>query len=105
MTPEGIVKKQITDYINNLEKEGLPIHLERREAVGASYRKGIPDQYCIIRNIHLEIEVKKPGGQLSTMQEKWRDKFKRWGTPYILADNLEDVKKELKEKFGIFIES
>lgn len=102
MTPEGLIKKDITDYINMLEKKGYPIHLERREAIGASYRKGIPDLYCIIRNIHLEIEVKQPNGQLSTMQEKWRAKFKKWGTPYILADNLNDVKNELREKYNIF---
>lgn len=105
LTPEGLIKKDITDYINDLEKSGQSIHLERREAVGANYKKGIPDIYCIVGKYHLEIEVKAVDGELSTKQKEWRDKLRKWGTPYILADNLEDVKKELKEKFGIFIES
>lgn len=92
MTPEGKVKKQITDYLESLHKE-KKVWYQRREAIGFSYKKGVPDLYAVCKGYHIEIEVKRGiGGELSTMQEKFRSECKNYGMIYILADSLYEVK-------------
>lgn len=90
MTPEKIVQNAIVDFLNSRQKAGEPVFVERRNAGGFSYKKGIPDLYAVINGIHLEIEVKAPGGRLSTMQEKFRDKCKRLGIRWCCHDNVEE---------------
>lgn len=78
MTPEKRVQNAIVEYLTELMNAGEPIFVERRNAGGFSYKKGLPDLYAVVNGIHVEIEVKQPGGELSTMQMKFRDKcFKR----------------------------
>lgn len=93
MLAEKRVQNAIVDYLNNLQKAGAPVFVERRNAGGFSYKKGIPDLYAIINGTHFEIEVKAPGESLKTMQEKFRDKCKRLNILWICADNLADVQK------------
>lgn len=73
MTPEKIVQNKVVTYFKKLEKEGKPVYVERRQAGGFSYKMGIADLYAVVDGIHIEIEVKRHGGQLRPMQEKWRD--------------------------------
>lgn len=96
MTPEKIVQNNIVDYLNRLANEGLPVLVERRNAGGFSYKKGIPDLYAIINGIHLEIEVKRPGGQPSMMQLKYADKCRAKNIPWICADNVEVIEGIVK---------
>ena len=91
MTPEKRVQNAIVDYLNELQKHGAPVFVERRNAGGFSYKKGIPDLYAVINGIHLEIEVKQPGAQLETMQEKYRDKCAQLNICWICADCVENV--------------
>lgn len=93
MTPETKIKNKILDYLKSLRESGAPIFYERRQAGGASYKKGIPDIYFVWKGIHVEVEVKQAKGELSTMQEKFRDRCLRIGTPYILAMSKEDVEE------------
>ena len=93
MTPEKRVQNAIVDYLNELQKSGKAVFVERRNAGGFSYKKGIPDLYAVINGIHLEIEVKQPGASLETMQEKYRDKCKRLNIAWVCADCLEDVSR------------
>ena len=97
MTPEKRVQNKIVEYLSTLQDQGYPVFVERRNAGGFSYKKGIPDLYAVINSIHLEIEVKRPGGKLSTMQIKYSEKCNRLGILWICVDNLEDIKK-LTEK-------
>lgn len=90
MTPEKKVQNDIVDFLHKKEKEGYPVFVERRNAGGFSYKKGIPDLYAVINGIHLEIEVKAPGGSLSTMQEKFRDKCKRLHIRWCCHDDVND---------------
>lgn len=91
MTPEKIVQNEIVDFLNHKQKiEHEPVFVERRNAGGFSYKKGIPDLYAIINGIHLEIEVKAPGGSMSTMQEKFRDKCKKLNVYWCCVDNIEE---------------
>lgn len=93
MTPEKRVQNAIINYLKKLEKEDLPIYVERRQAGGFNYKKGIADLYSIINGIHLEIEVKKEGGKLSPLQEKWRDKCNKLNIKWICASSVEEVKE------------
>ena len=91
MTPEKIVQNKILSYLKNLEKEGKPVYSERRQAGGFSYKMGIADLYAVVNGQHLEIEVKRPGGQLRPMQEKWRDQCKAKNILWVCADSVKDV--------------
>lgn len=98
MTPEKRVQNEIVNYLHKLEDEGMPIFVERRNAGGFSYKKGIPDLYAAINGQHVEIEVKREsGGELSTMQLKFRDLCKKRKITWICAKSVDDVKK-LTEK-------
>ena len=97
MTPEKKVQNSIIKYLKDLEKSEYPIYVERRQAGGFNYHMGISDLYVIIDGIHLEIEVKKPGGKLSPLQEKWRDKCIKKRIRWICADSLQDVINKINE--------
>lgn len=90
MTPEKIVQNKIVDYLNKLANDGLPVFVERRNAGGFSYKTGIPDLYASINSIHVEIEVKRPGGELSIMQQKYRDKCFKRRMIWACFDNIDD---------------
>ena len=96
MTPETRVKSTIMDYLLKLKKDGAPIFYDRRQAGSFNYKKGIPDIYVVYYGIHIEVEVKAPGGHLSTMQEKYRDVFKKLGIRWICVENVEELKKHLE---------
>ena len=87
MTPEKIVQNKVIAYFKKLEESGLPVYVERRQAGGFSYKMGIADLYAVINGHHLEIEVKRPGGNLRPMQEKWRDRCKSKNICWICVDN------------------
>lgn len=93
MTPEKKVQTDILKYFKKLKDAGKPIFYERRQAGGFSYKMGIPDVYVVYNGRHVEIEVKQPGGQLSPLQEKFRDMCKRNNILWICAESLEDVKR------------
>ena len=94
MTPEKRVQNEIVAYLHKLEDEGMPIFVERRNAGGFSYKKGIPDLYAAINGQHVEIEVKREyGGELSTMQLKFRDLCEKRKIIWICAKSVDDVKK------------
>lgn len=91
MTPEKRIQNKVVAYLKKLEKEGKPIYVERRQAGGFAYKMGIADLYAVINGIHIEIEVKKPGGSLRPMQEKWRDQCLTKNIFWICEDE-EDLK-------------
>lgn len=86
---ERTVKKDICKYLDSIPN----LYWERREALGTSYKKGVPDIFAVYKGYHIEIETKREeGGKLSTMQEKFVSKCKKYGMIYILADKVEDVR-------------
>lgn len=103
MTPEKRVQNNIVAYFKKLQDEGLAVYIERRQAGGFSYKMGIADLYAVVNGIHLEIEVKKPGGELRPMQEKWRDRCKKMNILWVCADKVEDVEKKVNEIFDLSI--
>lgn len=100
MTPEKTVQNQIIAYFKKLANEGKKVYVERRQAGGFAYKMGQPDLYVVYNGIHIEIELKAPGGHLKTMQEKWRDKCKSLNILWMCASNIDEVKDFLQEHFG-----
>lgn len=97
-TPEGKIKKQITDLVDDLQKEGLKIYWERRDASGLNYRKGKADLFVVLAGLHIEVETKAPKGEQSAMQETWQRQCLALDIPYILAESKEEFLTKL-EKF------
>ena len=54
---------------------------------------GIPDLLCIKGGKTIFIEVKKPGGRLSKIQEYRIAELKKEGMTVIVTDNLKEVKE------------
>lgn len=101
MTPEKRVQSAIMTFLREYPEEKAFIDVYRRQAGGYSYTMGIPDLYAVVNGWHVEIEVKRPGGQLRPMQMKFRDKCLKHHTHYLCAESVEDVKMFLFLHFGI----
>ena len=99
-TPERKVKKKLINYIKGLQNSGIPIYYEPREAGGFTYRQGLPDLWIVYNNRHIEIEVKAPGGEQSTMQLKWSERFWRLGIECYCIDSLDMLKQILNKEKG-----
>lgn len=91
MTPEKRVQSAIMKKLKELQDAGEPLFFERRQAGGFSYQKGIPDLYAVYDGRHIEIEVKAPGGQQSTMQIKFMERCHRLNILYVCTDCVDDV--------------
>lgn len=98
MTPEKMIQSKIISYLSKLADEGHPIFYERRQAGGFAYKKGLPDLYIVYNGKHIEVEVKRPGGQLSSMQETWARRFKQLGITHYVADDISKFKLFMKEQ-------
>ena len=101
MTPEKIVQNEIMSYFAKLKSLDLPIMYDRRQAGGFSYKMGIPDLYAVENGIHIEIEVKRPGGSLRVMQEKYKEKCEQLHIRYICASSVNEIKEKMKEWFNV----
>lgn len=101
MTPEKYIQNDICKYLKSLEDKNLPVFWERRQAGGFSYRKGIPDLYAVINGIHVEIEVKAPGGSKSSRQEAFERMCKNHSIVYICTDNVKEVKKLIQNLLNL----
>ncbi len=91
MTPEKEIQNAIMTYFNKLKKAGVKLYIERRQAGGFAYKMGLPDLWVFIYGKHIEIEVKRPGGEARATQEKWARRFTEMGAEYICADSVQDV--------------
>ena len=101
MTPEKRIQNSILNYLAKLSKTE-PLFYERRQAGGFSYKMGIPDIYFVYNGRHVEVEVKRYGGELSTMQEKFRDMCKNKNIIWICANSVDVVEEtisQMKQKF------
>ncbi len=101
MTPEKVVQNAIVAYFKKLKDEGKPVMIERRQAGGFSYKAGIPDLYAVYDGYHIEIEVKRPGGSLRVMQEKYKEKCEQLHIRYICASSVNEMKAKMKEWFNV----
>ena len=101
MTPEKRIQNALINYLKTLTLK-YPIYVERRQAGGFSYKKGQADIYFVFNGIHVELEVKAENGQLSSMQQKWRDMCIKNNILWICAQNVDEFKAFMSEHFSEF---
>lgn len=101
MTPEKRIQNSIINYLHSLKATGHPLYYERRQTGGFSYKAGLADLYAVYNGLHIEIEIKRPGGNVRVLQEKWEEVCKSINIIYMRVDNVEDVKRKFKEYFGV----
>lgn len=92
MNRETPIKESIQKYLKTLKH----CVVDRRDAIGVNYKKGMPDLWCVKDGIHYEIETKDPLGDTSIMQDKQKIKLEDAGCVYILAKSLDDVRNIIK---------
>lgn len=96
MTPEGLIKKQIMEWLS-----AQPNCYVRVIQIGgirgrANSSKGVSDIIGTWKGYALAIEVKAKGGKLSSEQEEFMTAWNKRGQGIaIVAYSLEDVKKAL----------
>lgn len=95
MTPEGLIKREIMDWL-----EANPSCYPRMIQVSgikgrASPTKGVADIICMWKGRGIAIEVKTCKGVLSKEQTEFMLSWKSAGGIAIVARSLDDVKREL----------
>lgn len=92
------LEKRIQNKIQETLKS-LGIYVERRQISGVGAKKGKPDLWVVYKGHHVEVEVKEPGGELSTMQIIQIEKFKSQNVPCIVVESVEEVLNFLENNF------
>jgi hypothetical protein len=99
MTPEGLIKKQIMDWLSKQPRSICrvwPIQIGRIPG-RTNHSKGISDILGLWMGRGLAIEVKAKGGRLSPEQKEFLEGWRESGGIAILAYSLDDVIQALEE--------
>ena len=94
MSKEQDIQTKIMNYISSIG--GLPVKFNN---IGIYAKAGVSDILACIKGKFVAIEVKKPGGKPSKLQEQFINAVNSIGGFAFWADNLQDVKDKLKELF------
>lgn len=97
MTPEKHVQNKIIDFLKTIPC----LVYERRQAGGFNYKAGLPDLWFVYRGVHVEIEVKAPGGEPSSLQIKQEARFELAGANYWRGDSAADFTKWFESVFAL----
>jgi len=95
-TPEGLIKRQIRDYLNAL---GIYHRVIQLGGIGgrSNSGKGISDIIGVLKDGRfLAIEIKTQQGRLSEEQREFLDSVSRSGGLAFVARSLDDVASALK---------
>lgn len=85
---EAVIQKNIIRY---LQLRGFKVY-----KISDRFRAGIPDLYVARNGWSCWIEVKAPGGRLSTLQAHEIDQLRAVGITVLVAHSVEDVKAMLE---------
>jgi Holliday junction resolvase len=91
MKKEQDIQGKIMDYISSIG--GIPLKYNN---MGIYATAGVSDIIACIKGRFVAIEVKKPGNTPSKLQENFIDSVNLINGVAFWADNLEDVKTQLK---------
>lgn len=92
MPKEQNIQTAIMEYIKSIG--GLPI---KQNQIGIYAQAGVPDIIACIKGRFVAIEVKKPKQKPKPIQYAFLEAINSCGGLAFWADNLEDVKKIIKE--------
>ena len=88
---EKTVENQIKRYLDRLGVWYMKVH-------GSMYQKaGVPDIIACINGHFVGIEVKRPGGKVSALQQLQIDEINRNGGCAFVAYSVEDVQRKIAE--------
>ncbi|HHW41276.1 MAG TPA: hypothetical protein GXX19_09030 [Syntrophomonadaceae bacterium] len=73
-----------------------------RNQQGLGSHPGMTDLTAVKDGQVYWIEIKKPGGRLSRVQEKFRDSIRAAGGNWMVATSVEDVIREIPGLRGLF---
>lgn len=90
MTTERAITEAI---IRCLRQQGAHVI----KTYGGPYRKGLPDLIAVYRGRTLALEVKRPGGKPTKLQQHELGKFAAAGAVTGVVTSVEDVKRLLGE--------
>lgn len=93
---ETSITRQIKQVLFNCG--GFPIKI----AGGPYQRPGIADLLVCMNGKFIAIEVKKPGGKLSPLQEQFLQDVRAAGGSAFVAHSVEDVVKELNLRVKLY---
>lgn len=87
-TIEKQIENQIKRYLDSLGVWYMKVH-------GSMYQKaGVPDIICCIKGKFIGIEVKRPGGIVSPLQQFNINEIHRSGGVAFVAYSVEDVRQQ-----------
>lgn len=88
---EKHIENQIKRYLDRLGVWYMKVH-------GSMYqRAGVPDIIACVDGVFVGIEVKRPGGIVSPLQQLNIDKINRSGGYAFVAYSVEDVQRKIAE--------
>ena len=112
MTPEGLIKRAICDYLSTKKdvffwvNESVGIFDPRRKIFlkkNSKYQiKGVSDILGIWEGQPIAIEVKSEKGRVSPDQKIFLERFKKEGGIAFVARSVEDAMKVFEVKAGDF---
>lgn len=92
---EKQIENQIKRYLERLEAMGIAWHMKVH---GSMFQKaGVPDIIAVINGRFVGIEVKRPGGVVSKLQEYHIRKINEAGGAAFVAYSVEEVKDKLRQ--------
>lgn len=100
MAAEKNIQNKIIDYIKDLQKHGVKISYDRRQAGGFSYKKGIADLSVFYYNFkgafEMDVEIKTHNTNMSSSQETRKRYCDKLGKIYICVHSLEEFKSYME---------
>lgn len=100
LQPKGPTENQIQSGIRDFLR--LKGWFVIRHQAGLGSHPGLPDLQAMKNGVTWWIEVKKPGGRLSLVQQKFRDTVKATGINWMCAYSIEDVIENIPELGRLF---
>lgn len=88
---EKTIENQIKRYLDRLSVWYMKVH-------GSMYQKaGVPDIIACVDGVFVGIEIKRPGGKVSALQQFQIDEINRNGGYAFVAYSVEDVRREIEK--------
>lgn len=92
---EATVTRRIVTYLKRLKQSGEPIWFCKLHG-GPMQQAGLPDLIVLHRGRLLAIEIKRPGGKATLLQQHTLAEMEHAGATAVVAHNVEDVIQALE---------
>ncbi len=93
---EQDTQNQVRQYLTLRRALAIRVNSGSRGKIRFNSEKGCADIICCYKGKFLAIEMKKPGGKLSSDQAEFQLRVEAAGGVFITAESVEDVEKALR---------